>query len=130
MNEYVKFLIEFAISFVVVFIFYYFTTIRQYKKLDKKKVPVEVNLILRYNKIDLKKINYKNMLIMVACVTSFIIALILTVLYRFTNSNVLIAIITILVSLPIALVAYDLIGRHFAKQSQQEENNVVDKKKK
>ena len=118
MNEYVKFLIEFVISFAVVFIFYYFAMIKQYNKLDKKKVPAEVNIILRFNKIDLKKINYKKMLIMLACVTSFIIAINLTVIYKFTNSNVLIVLITVLVSLPIALVAYDLIGKYFAKQSK------------
>lgn len=119
MNEYVKFLIDFVLSFIVVFVFYYFAMIRQYKKLDKKKVPAEVNIILRFNKIDLKKINYKKMLLMLTCVTSFIIALNLTVIYKFTNSNVLIVLITVLVSLPIALVAYDLIGKYFAKQSQE-----------
>ncbi len=119
MNEYVKFLIEFVISFVVVFIFYYFAMIRQHKKLKKNKVPAEVNIILRYHKIDLEKIDYKKMLIMLSCVTSFIIALILTVLYKLTSSNLLIAVITVLVSLPIALVAYDLIGKYFEKQSKQ-----------
>jgi hypothetical protein len=93
--------------------------IRQYKNLDKKKVPAEVNIILRYNKIDLKKIDYKKMLIMLACVTSFIIAINLTVIYKFTSANILIIAITVLVSLPIALVSYDLIGRYFAKQSKQ-----------
>lgn len=119
MNEYVKFLIEFVIAFVVVFIFYYFAMIRHYKSLKKEKVPTEVNIILRYHDIKLDKINYKLMLIMLSCVTSFIIALILTVVYRFTNSNILIAVITVLVSLPIALVAYDLIGKHFEKQSKE-----------
>ena len=119
MNEYVKFLIDFVLSFIVVFVFYYFAMIRQYKKLDKKKVPAEVNIILRFNKINLKKINYKKMLLMLTCVTSFIIALNLTVIYKFTKSNVLIVLITVLVSLPIALVAYDLIGKYFAKQSQE-----------
>lgn len=119
MNEYLKFLLEFIMSFIVVFIFYYFAMIRQYKNLDKKKVPAEVNIILRYNKIDLKKIDYKKMLIMLACVTSFIIAINLTVIYKFTSANILIIAITVLVSLPIALVSYDLIGRYFAKQSKQ-----------
>ena len=119
MNEYLKFIIEFVVAYILVFIFYYFAMIRQYKKLDKKKVPTEVNIILRYHDIKLDKINYKLMLIMLSCVTSFIIALILTVVYRFTNSNILIAVVTVLVSLPIALVAYDLIGKYFEKQSKQ-----------
>ena len=119
MNEYLKFLIEFVIAFLVVFIFYYFVTIKQYKKIKKKKVPTEVNLILRFHDIKIEKINYKRMLIMIACVTSFIIAINLTVIYKFTNSNIVIILVTVLVSLPIALVAYDMIGKHFEKQSKQ-----------
>ena len=119
MNEYLKFLIEFVIAFLVVFIFYYFVTIKQYKKIKKKKVPTEVNLILRFHDIKIEKINYKKMLIMIACVTSFIIAINLTVIYKFTNSNIVIILVTVLVSLPIALVAYDMIGKHFEKQSKQ-----------
>ena len=89
-----------------------------YVKLEKKKVPAEVNLILRYHKINLEKINYKLMLILITCVTSFIIALNITVIYKFTNSNIVIILVTVLVSLPIALVCYDLIGKHFEKQSK------------
>lgn len=121
MNEYVKFLVEFIVTFILVFIFYYFALIRNYKSLKKNKVPTEVNIILRYHDIKLDKINYKKMLIMLSCVTSFIIALILTVVYKFTNSNVLIVVITVLVSLPIALVAYDFIGKYFEKQSKLKE---------
>ena len=118
MNEYLRFLIDFVLSFIVVFIIYYFALIRQNKKLEKKKVPAEVNLILRYHKINLEKINYKLMLILITCVTSFIIALNITVIYKFTNSNIVIILVTVLVSLPIALVCYDLIGKHFEKQSK------------
>ena len=119
MNEYLKFLIEFVIAFLVVFIFYYFVTIKQYEKIKKNKVPTEVNLILRFHDIKIEKINYKKMLIMISCVTSFIIAINLTVIYKFTNSNIVIILVTVLVSLPIALVAYDMIGKHFEKQSKQ-----------
>ncbi len=119
MNEYLKFLIEFVVTFIIVFVFYYFALIRQHKKLDSKKVPTEVNLILRFHDIKLEKINYKLMLILIACVTSLIIALNITVIYKFTNSNLVIILVTVLVSLPIALVCYDMIGKHFEKQSKQ-----------
>ena len=119
MNEIFKFLLEFVITFIIVFVIYYFILIRQHKKLKDKKVPTEVNLILKYHKINLDKINYKLMLILLSCITSFIIALNLTVIYKFTNSNVLVVIVTVLISLPIALVFYDLIGKYFEKQSKQ-----------
>ena len=119
MNEYLKFLIEFVVTFIIVFVFYYFALIRQHKKLDSKKVPTEVNLILRFHDIKLEKINYKLMLILIACVTSFIIALNITVIYKFTNSNIVIILVTVLVSLPIALVCYDIIKKKKKKQSKQ-----------
>jgi len=122
MNEVLKLLIEFAVAYILVFVFYYFVMIRHYKDVDKKKVPAEVNIILRYRKIDLKKINYKAMLIMLACVTSFILAINLTVIYKFTNSNLVIILVTVLVSLPIALVCYDLIGKYYEKQSKSKKD--------
>jgi peptidoglycan/LPS O-acetylase OafA/YrhL len=56
---------------------------------------------------------------MLACVTSFIISLNLTVIYKFTKTNIIIIVVTVLISLPIALVCYDLIGKYFEKQSKQ-----------
>lgn len=119
MNDLLKFLIEFIIIFAVGFTFYYFVLIRQNKKLDEKKVPTEVNIILRYHKIDLKKINYKSLLMCVSIVTSLILSLIVNVAFHFMNNNILVVIVTLIASLPIALVAYDIIGRCFEKKSQE-----------
>ena len=119
MNDLLKFLIEFIIIFAVGFTFYYFVLIRQNKKLDEKKVPTEVNIILRYHKIDLKKINYKSLLMCVSIVTSLILSLIVNVAFHFMNNNILVVIVTLIASLPIALVAYDIIGRYFEKKSQE-----------
>ena len=59
---------------------------------------------------------------MLACVTSFILAINLTVIYKFTNSNLVIILVTVLVSLPIALVCYDLIGKYYEKQSKSKKD--------
>ncbi len=118
MKEIIKFLIEFVITFGITFIFYYFVLIRQYKKLNEKKVPTEVNIILRFHKIDLKKINYKAMLISLALITSFVISFILTVVYRFFKSNILITVVSLVISIPIALTGYDMVGRYFEKKSK------------
>jgi len=119
MSELLKFVIELVIAFVVAFIFYYFVLIKQSKKLDEKKVPTEINLILRYHKMDLKMINYEALLKCVSIVTSLILSIIINIVFHFMNSNILVVIVTLIVSLPITLVAYDMIGRYFEKQAKE-----------
>jgi len=135
MNDLVKFFVEFIITFTVAFVFYYFVLIKQHKKVDEKKVPTEINIILKYHKIDLKKINYKSLLTSVSIVTSLILSIVVNIVFHFMNNNILVVIITIVVSLPIALMAYDIIGRIYEKRSNEIKDDdlkkeKVDKKKK
>ena len=51
-----KILIEFIITFCLIYTFYYFFVIRKYR-IDNHNIPIEVNIILVKNKIDSKKIN-------------------------------------------------------------------------
>ena len=130
MNDLLKFFIELLIIFGVAFIFYYFVLIKQYKKLDEKKVPTEINIILRYHKIDLKLINYKSLLMSIAIVTSSILSIIISIAFHFMNNNILVVIITLIVSLPIALVSYDIIGRIYEKKSRELEKEGKKEEKK
>jgi peptidoglycan/LPS O-acetylase OafA/YrhL len=133
MNDLLKFFIEFIVTFAVAFTFYYFVLIKQHKKIDEKKVPTEINIILKYHKIELKKINYKSLLVSVSIVTSLILSIIINIVFHFMHNNILVVIITLIVSLPIALVAYDIIGRIYEKKSNEiksdEEKKIETKNK-
>ena len=54
-----RYVFEYVIVFLLVFVINYFLFIRKKKRYNKKKVPVELAYLLLVYKIDVKKINYK-----------------------------------------------------------------------
>ena len=110
----VKVLIEFAVTFIIVYLFYYIFVIRKCKK-NKKVAPAEVNVILSLYKIDIKKINLMQMIYVVSIVTTLIISVIITVIGEFFDSTIIVIIFGTSISLVIAFICYGLIGKHYEK---------------
>ena len=115
-----KVLIEYVITFVIIYLIYYLIVIRKCKK-DKKMVPTEVNLILGFYKIDLKKINVYQMVKVVSLVTTFIISTIITIISVFFDSTLIILVFGTLISLLVAVICYRIIGSYYEKQSNKNE---------
>ena len=121
MNDIVKFLIEFGVMFLIVFLIYYFFIIRKCKK-NKNYVPAEVNLIIIKHKINPNKIDlYK-----LVKVTSFVSILIITftvcvISSLFNNTKILSIIISSIASILIAIICYDFIGKYYKKKSDNVE---------
>ena len=119
----VKVLIEFIVSFIVVYLLYYFFIIRQCKK-NKKTAPVEVNLILSLYKIDVKKINLLQMIKVVSLVTTLIISIIITAIGEFFNNTIIELIFGTLISALLAIIFYRLIGKHYEKISNEKTSKM------
>lgn len=115
MDGVLGFLIEFVLTFLVVYLIYFFVIIRKNKEFDPNHVPVEVNLILMKHKINMKKINYRKMLVLVSLVSSLAIALIVTLTFRYIENVFLGIFISLLILVPITLFGYNEIGKYFAK---------------
>ncbi len=113
----VKVLIEFIITFIVIYLVYYLLVIRKCKK-DKKLIPTEVNLILSYYEIDLKKIDVYRMVKVVSFVTTLIISVIITLISIFFDSTIILLIFGTLISLVVAVICYRMIGSHYEKISK------------
>ena len=113
-----KVLIEFVVSFVIVYVFYYFFIIKKCKK-NKKIAPAEVNLILSIYKIDTKKINLLQMIKVVSLVTTFIISLIITTIGVFFESAIINIIFGTAISVTLAVIFYRIIGKHYEKISNE-----------
>ena len=111
-----KVLIEFSITFIVVYLFYYFIIIRKCKK-DKSVVPVEVNLILLTYRIDAKKINIYGMIKVVSLVTTFILSTIITIISEFFDNTIILLVFGTIISVLVAIIIYRIIGRYYEKQS-------------
>ena len=117
MEEVFKFLIEFVVTFMVIYLIYYFVIIRKNKDYDPNYVPVEVNFILMKHKIDIKKINYRKMLIWISLVTSFNMSLFATIIFRVVSNVYLGILFSLLIIVPLSLIGYNFIGRYFEKNS-------------
>lgn len=111
-------LIEFIITFAIVYAFYYFFIIRKCQK-NKRNVPAEVNLILIMYKIDHKKINIMQMIKVVSFVTTLILSIIITLISTFFESTIIILIFGTLMSLLVAIICYRFIGVHYKRISDE-----------
>lgn len=113
-----KVLIEFVITFIIIYVLYYFLVIKKCKK-NKKMVPTEVLLILQFYEIDLKKIDVYNIVKVVSIVTTFIIATIITIISEFFDSTIILLIFGTLLSILVAIICYRIIGRYYEKKSKK-----------
>ena len=116
-----KVLIEFIITFLVIYLFYYFFVIRKCKK-NKKVVPAEVNLILSTYQIDINKINLYQMIKVVSLVTTLILAMIITIISVFFDSTIILLIFCTLISVLVAIISYRIIGKYYEKKSKLGKN--------
>lgn len=111
-----KVLLEFIITFIVLYVIYYFLIIKKCKK-KKDFVPVEVNLIIMIYKIDYKKIDLYKMIKTVSFISTIVMALIITLISNFFDNKVIIIVFGTLLSVIIAFIFYNIVGSYFKKKS-------------
>lgn len=108
MKEFILFLM----TFIMIFIVYKVFIVRKYKKKDTKKQLPEVSYLINKYHIDLDKISYKRLLNIVSIVSSFDIALLVSL--SLLADNVFIEmIIALILVVPIILISYSLIGKYY-----------------
>ncbi len=116
--DFVKLGIEFLIIFLLILTFYYFFSIRKYKK-DNNFIPTEVSLIIAKNKLDIKKIDVYKMIKTVCLLTSIILA-VSTTLMIYLSSNILVSILVgVSLSLVLAIIVYGFIGNSYKKREKK-----------
>ena len=113
MDKFMQELILFIFSFIVVFVLYQVFVVRRTKK--KKKEPFEVSyLVTKYN-LDIKKVNYKKLLRVISLVSSFDIALIVTMVALIENF-ILEILVGFIGALIIIFVSYHLVYLIYKKK--------------
>lgn len=118
-------LIYFGLTFLIVYCIYYFRSVKKAKK-DIDKMSVETKyLVLKYN-INLKKINYKSFLNVVAITGSFDIALVAFIISFFNNIFIQL-LIGFLVLIPVILISFSIIGNHYKDNSKLNNKKKGDK---
>ena len=115
MDKVVRELILFLISFVIVFILYRLLVVRKAKRKKNPKQPREViYLVDRYN-LDLEKVNYKRLLRLISIVSSFDIALVVSIIVLLKN-YILEIIVGFIATLVIILFSYHLVYLIYKKK--------------
>ena len=108
-----------VLSFILVLIVYEIFIVNKAKK-NRDKLPVEIKYIIKKYRIDLDKINYNQLLQVMAIISSFDIALIAFVMSMIPNF-VAELIIGIILFIPVIFVSYDLIGKRYRKKMKENE---------
>ena len=109
-------IIEYFIIFLVMIIFNYFIFVRKKKKLDKKRIPVELAYLLVLYKLDIKKINYRKFLWTYSIINSFIVATIYIIVLYLVEGFIWQLIIGAVLLFLLIIICYGLLGRYYQKK--------------
>lgn len=115
MDRLTKELILFVISFIVVFLLYQIFVVRKAKSKKKPKEPFEVTYLVSKYKLDLEKVNYKRLLRLISIVSSFDIALVVSIIVLLKN-YILEIIVGFIATLVIILFSYHLVYLIYKKK--------------
>lgn len=113
-----KVLLEFVITFVLVYLTYYLLVIRKCRK-NKGLVPTEITLILSFYEIDIEKIDLNKMIKVVSFVTTCILSIIITSIGIFFDSTIIVLVFGTAMSILVAIICYRIIGSYYEKQSKK-----------
>ena len=108
-------IVVFLLTFLVVLLIYELILVRKYKKGNSDKRPVEVTYLLNRYNLNLKKVNYKKLLNIVSLVSSFDIAVVVTVM-GLTDNFLLEILIGCFLTIILILSSYSIVGKIYQKK--------------
>ena len=111
-------IVLFVLTYIFVFLIYQFFIVRTAKKNrnDKSKnKPIEVRYIMKKYNLTMKDVNYNQMLQLVALISSFDIALVVSIMFLINNFilEILVGVVLIVV---LVLVSYNIVGKFYRKK--------------
>lgn len=117
MEELSVFILTFMAILAVYLVFIFIPNKRRYDKKNMDKQPMEIKLLESLHKVDIKKTNYPLLLLVICIVSSFDIALIVSIVALIKNFilEVLVGVILIIVMI---FVSYYPIGLYYKKRGK------------
>lgn len=103
------YIIEFVLAVVIVLLYYKFIETRKIKKYTKQNIPTDLKLFITTQNIDVKKIDYKSLMKIVAIINAIDIGIILLIT-NVTNSIFLKLLIAVPSIFIVLLISYKLAG--------------------
>ncbi|MBQ3468538.1 MAG: hypothetical protein IJH18_00545 [Bacilli bacterium] len=117
MEELSVFILTFMGVLAVYLIFIFIPNKRRYDKKDMDKQPMEIKLLENLYKVNIKKTNYQALLLLICIVSSFDIALIVSVV-AMLKSFILEVLIGVILIIVMIFVSYYPIGLYYKKRGK------------
>lgn len=119
MKEVLNILLEFLISYIVVFILYWLLFVRKKTKYNKNRVPVEYYYLISLYRLDQKNINYKKFVYISALINTFIIVFTYMIISRLLSKWILQLLIGIVIIILLIIICYGILGRIYQKKGMK-----------
>lgn len=120
MREVFSIIIEYIISFALVFLLYYLLFIRKKTKYNKNKVPVEYYYLVSLYKLKEKEIDYKRFMYIAGLINTFIIVTTYIVVFKLLDSWFWMLICGIVIIVLLIIICYGILGRYYMKKQNIE----------
>lgn len=110
-------LLEFIIVFLLVYAIYYIFNIKNMKKYNRNKLPVNIKYLVYKYKLDIVKIGYKRVFKTLILCDSLIVASLFS-LTKFINVTYIRLIVSFILVFPLFAGVYHLIAMYYKKESE------------
>ncbi len=120
MKEILNILLEYIISYALVFLLYYLIFIRKKTKYNKNKVPVEYYYLVSLYGLRQKDIYYKKFMYISGLVNTFIIVTTYIVVSKLLNKWFIQLLCGIVIIILLIIICYGILGRYYQKKQNIE----------
>lgn len=120
MKEILNIMLEYIISYALVFLLYYLLFIRKKTKYNKNKVPVEYYYVISLYGLKEKDIDYKKFMYMTLFVNTFIIVTTYIIVFKLLDNWIWMIICGIVIIILLIVICYGIIGRYYQKKQKIE----------
>lgn len=120
MKEIFSILLEYIISYALIFLLYYLIFIRKKTEYNKNRVPVEYYYLVSLYGLNQKKINYKKFLFLSGFINSFIIVTTYMIVLKLLKNWLLQLLCGIVIIILLIIICYGMLGRYYRKKQNIE----------
>lgn len=120
MKEILNILLEYIISYALVFLLYYLIFIRKKTTYNKNKVPVEYYYLVSLYGLRQKDIDYKKFMYISGLVNTFIIVTTYIVVSKLLNKWFIQLLCGIVIIILLIIICYGILGRYYQKKQNIE----------
>ena len=120
MKEILNIMLEYIISYALVFLLYYLLFIRKKTKYNKNKVPVEYYYVVSLYGLKEKDINYKRFMYMTLFVNTFIIVTTYIIVFKLLDNWIWRFVCGLIIIILLIIICYGIIGRYYQMKQKIE----------